>query len=139
MLDLKELVFTQEFRENYPQFDVEYEKLDKLGGSKCKSCNLSKQKRILNTIRGSLMSSKQEVIKLQEISDKVRSVKKSEVSVNSKPEVKKSGYFCKIVQGQGSRAIEDAINSFISQPLIEVKSISLGEERALILYSIKEV
>ncbi len=49
-MEIKELVFEAEFREQFKEFEYLFSQLDILGGKKCKSCDLRKQRNILREV-----------------------------------------------------------------------------------------
>lgn len=56
MLDFTHLPLQKDFRELFPEFTTEYEKIDKLGGANCKPCVKGKIRRLASRIKAVIES-----------------------------------------------------------------------------------
>lgn len=54
MISLQTAIFEKPFRKAFPEFNVQYSQLDRLGGAKCPTCNVRQQRKIIRDITSSL-------------------------------------------------------------------------------------
>jgi len=68
MISLQTAIFEKPFRKVFPEFNIQYSQLDRLGGAKCPTCNVRQQRKIIKGISSSLHSTPALSIKWAEFS-----------------------------------------------------------------------